>query len=40
MLIYLIGYFLFGAGYIAYMTFMVAYVRDAGAALAQSGFWT
>ena len=31
-LIYLAGYFLFGAGYIAYMTFMIAYVRDAGAA--------
>jgi len=29
-LIYLIGYFLFGAGYIAYMTFMIAYIRDAG----------
>src|SRR5206468_2705050 len=29
-LIYLTGYFLFGAGYIAYMTFMIAYVRDAG----------
>ena len=29
-LVYLIGYFLFGAGYIAYMTFMIAYVRDAG----------
>src|ERR1700709_696815 len=26
-LIYLVGYFLFGAGYIAYMTFMIAYVR-------------
>jgi predicted MFS family arabinose efflux permease len=39
-LIYLIGYFLFGAGYIAYMTFMIAYVRDAGgAAAAQSAFW-
>jgi predicted MFS family arabinose efflux permease len=39
-LIYLIGYFLFGAGYIAYMTFMIAYVRDAGGgALAQSAFW-
>lgn len=40
-LTYLTGYFLFGAGYIAYMTFMIAYVRDAGGgALAQSGFWT
>jgi predicted MFS family arabinose efflux permease len=39
-LIYLIGYFLFGAGYIAYMTFMIAYVRDAGGGAAeQSGFW-
>jgi predicted MFS family arabinose efflux permease len=39
-LIYLIGYFLFGAGYIAYMTFMIAYVRDAGGgAPAQSAFW-
>src|SRR6478672_12347615 len=39
-LIYLIGYFLFGAGYIAYMTFMIAYVRDAGGgAVAQSLFW-
>src|SRR5258706_4490526 len=27
-LIYLAGYFLFGAGYIAYMTFMIAYVRE------------
>ncbi len=37
---YLTGYFLFGAGYIAYMTFMIAYVRDAGGgALAQSAFW-
>lgn len=36
----LAGYFLFGAGYIAYMTFMIAYVRDAGGgALAQSAFW-
>jgi predicted MFS family arabinose efflux permease len=40
MLIYLFGYFLFGAGYIAYMTFMIAYVRDAGGgAAAQSAFW-
>jgi predicted MFS family arabinose efflux permease len=39
-LIYLTGYFLFGAGYIAYMTFMIAYVRDAGGgAAAQSAFW-
>ena len=40
-LIYLAGYFLFGAGYIAYMTFMIAYVRDAGGgAAAQSAFWS
>src|SRR5882672_3404375 len=40
-LVYLIGYFLFGAGYIAYMTFMIAYVRDAGGgAIAQSAFWS
>jgi predicted MFS family arabinose efflux permease len=39
-LVYLAGYFLFGAGYIAYMTFMIAYVRDAGGgAGAQSAFW-
>jgi len=39
-LIYLAGYFLFGAGYIAYMTFMIAYVRDAGGGpAAQSAFW-
>src|SRR4051812_21987072 len=39
-LIYLSGYFLFGAGYIAYMTFMIAYVRDGGGgAAAQSAFW-
>jgi predicted MFS family arabinose efflux permease len=38
--IYLTGYFLFGAGYIAYMTFMIAYVRDAGGgAGAQAAFW-
>jgi predicted MFS family arabinose efflux permease len=40
-LAYLIGYFLFGAGYIAYMTFMIAYVRDGGGgAAAQSLFWS
>jgi predicted MFS family arabinose efflux permease len=40
-LIYLVGYGLFGAGYIAYMTFMIAYVRNAGGGeLAQSAFWT
>jgi predicted MFS family arabinose efflux permease len=40
LLVYLVGYFLFGAGYIAYMTFMIAYVRDAGGgAAAQSAFW-
>ena len=39
-LIYLSGYFLFGVGYIAYMTFMIAFVRDAGGgAAAQSAFW-
>jgi predicted MFS family arabinose efflux permease len=39
-LIYLATYFLFGAGYIAYMTFMIAYVRDSGgAAAAQATFW-
>ena len=39
-LIYLAGYFLFGAGYIVYMTFMIAYVRDGGGgAAAQSAFW-
>jgi predicted MFS family arabinose efflux permease len=38
--IYLFGYFCFGAGYIAYMTFMIAYVRNAGgSALAQGAFW-
>jgi len=38
---YLTGYGLFGAGYIAYMTFMIAYVRDAGGGeWAQSAFWT
>ncbi|MGY4456446.1 MFS family permease [Bradyrhizobium sp. LB13.1] len=39
-LIYLAGYFLFGAGYIAYMTFMIAYVRDGGGGpAAQAAFW-
>ena len=39
--IYLAGYFLFGAGYIAYMTFMIAYVRDlGGGAFAQAAFWS
>ena len=38
--IYLAGYFLFGAGYIAYMTFMIAYVRDLGGGpIAQAAFW-
>ncbi|MDB5620649.1 YbfB/YjiJ family MFS transporter [Tardiphaga sp.] len=38
--IFLASYFMFGAGYIAYMTFMIAYVRDFGGdALAQSAFW-
>lgn len=38
--IYLFAYFCFGAGYIAYMTFMIAYVRDVGGSvLAQSIFW-
>jgi len=36
----LLGYGLFGAGYIAYMTFMVAWVRDAGGSvLEQAFFW-
>lgn len=40
MAIYLFGYFLYGAGYIAYLTFMIAYVRDlGGGAAAQSAFW-
>jgi predicted MFS family arabinose efflux permease len=39
--VYLTGYFLFGAGYIAYMTFMIAYVRDlGGGATAQAAFWS
>src|SRR5204863_9626960 len=40
-IIYLAAYLLFGAGYIAYMTFMIAYVRDAGGGpAAQSAFWS
>jgi predicted MFS family arabinose efflux permease len=40
MAIFLFGYFLYGAGYIAYLTFMIAYVRDlGGGAAAQSAFW-
>src|SRR5262245_6366330 len=40
-LFYMFGYLLFGAGYIAYMTFMIAYVRHAGGgASTQSIFWT
>ncbi|MDD3444985.1 MAG: YbfB/YjiJ family MFS transporter [Zavarzinia sp.] len=36
----LAGYFCFGAGYIAYMTFMFAYVRGLGAGLGfQVAFW-
>src|SRR5207249_10941667 len=39
--VYLAAYFLFGAGYIAYMTFMIAYVRDGGGgAAAQAAFWS
>src|ERR1700682_753157 len=37
--IYLAGYFLFGARYIAYMTFMIAFVGDGGGGAAQSLFW-
>ncbi len=34
------AYFLFGVGYIAYMTFMIAFVRDAsGGPLSQALFW-
>lgn len=41
MLVYLAGYFLYGVGSIAYMTFMIAFVRDAGGgALLQSAFFT
>lgn len=35
------GYFLFGAGYIAYMTFMIAWVREGGhGAFVQAQFWS
>jgi MFS family permease len=41
MLVYLIGYFFYGVGSIVYMTFMIAFVRDAGGgALTQSAFFT
>jgi MFS family permease len=41
MLPVLIGYLLFGAGYIGYMTFMIAWVREAGGgAIVQSAFWS
>lgn len=34
------GYLLFGAGYIAYMTFMIAWVRDGGGGAGfQAAFW-
>jgi predicted MFS family arabinose efflux permease len=37
----LTGYFLFGAGYIAYMTFMIAWVQDGGhGAFVQAQFWS
>ncbi len=37
----LVGYCLFGAGYIGYMTFMIAFVRDGGGgALEQATFWS
>jgi predicted MFS family arabinose efflux permease len=36
----LVGYALFGVGYIAYMTFMIAWVRDGGGSvIEQSAFW-
>jgi predicted MFS family arabinose efflux permease len=39
-LLYLAGYFLFGAGYIAYMTFVVAFLRAQGAGSGEIGlFW-
>ena len=40
MALLLLGYALFGAGYIAYMTFMIAWVLDeGGSALEQALFW-
>ena len=40
-LIYLTSYFLFGAGYIAYMTFLIAFVRDTGGGTtAQALLWS
>lgn len=37
----LTGYLLFGAGYIAYMTFMIAWLHEAGGGAAlQGAFWT
>ncbi|WP_239025147.1 YbfB/YjiJ family MFS transporter [Rhodoligotrophos defluvii] len=40
MLLALSGYFLFGAGYIAYMTFMIAWIRQIGGGTwLQSAFW-
>jgi predicted MFS family arabinose efflux permease len=40
MAIYLGSYFIYGMGYIAYMTFMIAYVRDLGGGpAAQAAFW-
>jgi predicted MFS family arabinose efflux permease len=40
MAMYLASYFVYGMGYIAYMTFMIAYVRDlGGGAAAQAAFW-
>jgi MFS family permease len=37
----LLGCFAFGAGYIAYMTFMLAWTRDAGGGpTLQAGFWS
>ena len=41
MMAVLVGYVLFSTGSIAYMTFMIAWLRDAGAGgVAQSAFWT